>query len=440
MGGYYRYMGPITIFDKSALQSFSMDEAVWFDAFMMGNITPLFYVETLADLEKSVKNGKTPEEFVGLLAHKTPFHAVPNVHHAKIIEAELMVGPSETGMDGTGRPVIAGGKPKKNTDGTFSIHFDEFPEAAALSRWYEGDFFDIERNVAKQWRHSLESQNNKTQINILRNIFPTSLRISNLEQLKIEIDNFCDSNDSHLLSLVLDTVSVPVFAQKKILDRWRKEGCPKLEDFAPYVTHVFKVDLLYYLGIDKGFISGVRASNKVDMAYLYYLPFSMVFVSGDNLHQRTVPLFLRNDQTFVQANEMKIALKEFDDYFDSLPEEVKKLGVMRIAGYPPAHLDNVVTKIWDKSMRPDWRKISKEEQEERFKPRSNTEDDAELVKKINQTHDSAVDIESDVQPPRGDDVQQMFLKRTMPVKKGKWRLISEDQQKAINDSEASGNQ
>jgi hypothetical protein len=427
-------MGPIIIFDKSALQSFSMDESVWFDAFMTGNITPLFYVETLADLEKSVRNGKTPEEFVGMLAHKTPFHAVPNVHHERIIEAELVAGPSETGMDGTGRPVIAGGKPKKNADGTYSIHFDEFPEAAALNRWHNGQFNDIERSAAKQWRSNLQGQDNESQINIVRNIFPTSLRISDLEQLKAAIDEFCDSNDGHTLRLALNTVGVPSQAQTKILDRWNKAGQPKLVEFAPYTTHVFKVDLLYYIGIDKGFISGARVSNKVDMAYLYYLPFSMAFVSGDNLHQRTVPLFIRDDQTFATSSEMKAALKEFDDYFDGLPDEVKALGVMRIAGYPPTHLDNVVTRIWDKSMRPDWRKISEDEQEERFKPRVDVSD-AEFVKDINQIQDTAVDIEDGTPIPDADDVQQMFLKRTMPVSKGKWRMISEEQQRAINEDD-----
>jgi len=39
------------LFDKSALQGLSLDESVWFDAFFYPNITPLFFVETLADLE-----------------------------------------------------------------------------------------------------------------------------------------------------------------------------------------------------------------------------------------------------------------------------------------------------------------------------------------------------------------------------------------------------
>ena len=51
-------LGPILIFDKSTLQSLNVDEAVWLDNFFMTNITPLFFIETLADLEKRGKKRK----------------------------------------------------------------------------------------------------------------------------------------------------------------------------------------------------------------------------------------------------------------------------------------------------------------------------------------------------------------------------------------------
>lgn len=145
-------MGPSTIFDKSALQSFNMDEAVWFDAFLMGNITPLFYVETLADLEKAVKKGRTPEQVVGSLAAKTPLNAVPNAHHYTIVLSEL-AGNQSPDMDS--RPLVAGGIAKRTPDGKTAIHFDEFPEAAALNRWRQNDFLEVERNTAKEWRQQL---------------------------------------------------------------------------------------------------------------------------------------------------------------------------------------------------------------------------------------------------------------------------------------------
>lgn len=426
-------MGPVTIFDKSALQSFSMDESVWFDAFTLGNVTPLFYVETLADLEKSVKSGKTPEEFVGMLSFKVPNDAVPNVHHKHLIESELMTGES-TGMDGYGRPVLAGAKPKKNADGTFSIHFDEFPEAAALTRWHNGEFQEIERNIAKEWRAELGRQDNTEKMNKVRYIFPTRVQISNLQELKAEIDKFCESNDIHVIKLALELMAVPPQAQERIISRWDAEGKPNLVKFAPYTAHVFKVDLLYLHATEREFISQ-RTTNSVDMAYLYYLPFCQVFVSGDKVHIQTVPLFLGEHQSFVSASDMKIALKEMDDYFSSLPEDVKALGVMRIAGYPPAHMHNAITDIWDKTMVDDWRETSAEDQESRFKPREEDENDKKLVEQMNKQYDTAVDIDDGTKPPTIDEAQQVYIKRKMHVQKGKWRMISVEQQKAIDEAE-----
>ena len=74
-------MGPTILFDKSFLQSLSLDESVLFDHFFIPVICPLFYVETLADLEKAVRQGRTPEEEVGIIAQKTPeVHGTPCAH------------------------------------------------------------------------------------------------------------------------------------------------------------------------------------------------------------------------------------------------------------------------------------------------------------------------------------------------------------------------
>lgn len=115
-------VGPILIFDKSALQALSVDESVWLDQFFLSNITPLFYVETLADLEKEVRKGHTPEGVVGLIAAKAPTGAAPNVHHQTLILHELAGGPP-LGMDT--RPVVSGGSPPRSPPGPGSSHRDD---------------------------------------------------------------------------------------------------------------------------------------------------------------------------------------------------------------------------------------------------------------------------------------------------------------------------
>jgi hypothetical protein len=62
--------GPIIIFDKSSLESLNLDEAVLLDNFYMSNIAPLFFVECLADLEKTIRSCSTPEQLVGSLAER----------------------------------------------------------------------------------------------------------------------------------------------------------------------------------------------------------------------------------------------------------------------------------------------------------------------------------------------------------------------------------
>src|SRR5262249_33476284 len=82
--------GPSLIFDKSSLESLNLDEAVMMDNFYMSTITPLFFVECLADLEKSIRSKSTPEQLVGSLANRTPdVQGNPNAHHLHILQAEL---------------------------------------------------------------------------------------------------------------------------------------------------------------------------------------------------------------------------------------------------------------------------------------------------------------------------------------------------------------
>ena len=84
-------MGPITVVDKSFLQSLSVDESVFFDHFFNPIITPLFFIETLADLEKAVRQGRTPEQEVGIIASKAPeASSFPIIHHTRLALANLM--------------------------------------------------------------------------------------------------------------------------------------------------------------------------------------------------------------------------------------------------------------------------------------------------------------------------------------------------------------
>src|SRR5580692_10986483 len=117
-------MGPTILFDKSFLQSLSVDESVFFDNFFIPAICPLFYVETLADLEKAVRQGRTPEDEVGIIATKVPeMSSRPLAHHRRLALGNL-VGQSVP-MDG--RIITPGGVPVR-FEGKKGVRFEVPPE------------------------------------------------------------------------------------------------------------------------------------------------------------------------------------------------------------------------------------------------------------------------------------------------------------------------
>lgn len=415
--------GPSIIFDKSALQMLSPDESVWLEMYFIAGVTPIFYVETLADLEK-VGGSRDGAKIVGELASKTPSGMAPIIHHGNLVGSEL-AGQTIT-MDG--RPVIGGGSVRRTQDGKVGVFFEDFPERAALDRWQRGEFEEIERGAAKEWRRDLAVQDHELKIGMLKNIVPTSTRLNSLEAIKAAADAFCESTDSQNLRLMLEILGV-TRKQDLVVKRWETAGRPRLIDFLPYSCHVFKVDLVYYLGVNGGFISSVRVSNKADLAYLYYLPFTMVFVTGDKLQLRVAPLFLGKRTSLVNATDLKVALKEMDDYHDQLPDEVKAQGVMSFAGgYPPPTMDNVVTRLWDTHMRPDWRDIQKR------KDAGLPDDDGPPSKTVREMMD---EIEKSTPIAPGDpgfeaseNPDILTIERRMFVHRGKWRMVSKEIEEA----------
>ena len=86
--------GPVLIFNKSTIQTLSVDESVLLDNFYMSNILPVFFAECLADLERDMRRLKSKgsaESLVGALAFRTPdAQACGNVFHMRLLEGELM--------------------------------------------------------------------------------------------------------------------------------------------------------------------------------------------------------------------------------------------------------------------------------------------------------------------------------------------------------------
>jgi hypothetical protein len=352
--------GPILIFDKSALQSLSTDEAVWLDNFFQSNITPLFFIETLADLEKQIKRGKKPEDVVGDIALKTPDRgAHPNAHHRRLLEAELY-GLDTVAMDGRG--ILIGGQPVM-LQGQKGIIFSQSAEEEAFHRWQRRDFLGAERNVAKRWRAALAVSDYEERYKFFRERFLGGKSLKNFEEVKARTDQVIDRSDQEsAFRTGMTLLNILPDAQAQIIERWRTGGKLKIREFAPYFSFLYSVELFFYLGLASDLISRNRPTNKVDLAYLYYLPFCKVFTSKDKLHERTVPLFMRPNQTFVRSDDLKADLAKLDAHYSKMSDEIERNGLARFANTPPEDTSFLITRLWD-TYSPGWREWKAKEKQ-----------------------------------------------------------------------------
>lgn len=409
--------GPSLIFDKSVLQALNPDEAMWLDNFYITNITPLFFIETLADLEKKVQAGRTPEEVVGNLSYKTPDMGCVNTHHENLLYGEL------TGQDKVemlGRPIISGGQAIKLGEET-GIVFREPPEVEAFQRWQKHQFLEIERTIARKWREGLKSDIPEQIYRIFQRFFITFGKPKSLDELKMQADRIIDSpNKKGSLTFGLSIIGVLPEAQKEILQRWKNSGSKPIREFAPYFTHVLSVDLFFYLGVAANLFSNFRhpQTHKVDIAYLYYLPFCKIFVSNDKIHIGISSFFLRPDQSFVNGNDLKTDLAKLDQHYSAYPEDVRNRGVVSFAFIPPDDTSFLVTRMWDKYMASTWRnmKSRKFDGTDKIDP----EKEKAIIEKITRFVKEGKPIKRSVLGD-SDEVHSMTLKHMVSARKGKWR-------------------
>ena len=415
--------GPSLIFDKSSLESLNLDEAVLMDNFYMSTITPLFFVECLADLEKTIRSKSTPEQLVGSLADRTPeSQSSPNVHHMTILKAELSRQFDITTV--YGRVALAGGEAVQLGDKKGFV-FRQSPEAEALERWTRREFLEVERNIARQWRRSLDLVDFDAMVKAVMGELGRWRKPKTLEDAKQIADTVIDYMDPEwLLRFGLNLLGVPE-ATDWVIEDWIGRRRPPLRQHVPYFTFMLTINIFFCLVLPTQLLRNVKASHHVDLAYLCYLPFCSVFTSKDNFHAQIVPLFLGPMQDFVNGIDFKEDLKKLNALYSALPEEVLKTGLINFAAFPPEDTDFFVTRMWDKYL-PPWRAIKAHPRRERDPEEEKRT--IEELKALSESPDLQTHDERDI-----DKVSYVKLERSVHVRKGKWFRFSEEQIQRMRD-------
>jgi hypothetical protein len=407
-------MGPITLFDKSFLEMLSVDEAVLFDALYSAVICPIFYAEVLADLQKATSGPRSPEKIVQDIARKTPvMHSTPNMQHASICLAELSGYPIEMRRV----PVRAGGIPVRHGN-QVGVIYDEAPEAKAFNRWQAGRFHDVEREFASAWREQLKAARHADMAKLAKAVLrirtaPRDLR----EALAIAHEVVVGDGQRYLtLKTAYALLGLPQAMWNSMQERWKAAGRPPLHRHSPYTAHCMTVDIFFHVAVDKNLISPDRPSNRIDVAYLYYLPFCMAFVSNDKLHKRCAQLFLTDDQIFIDGEALKRDLAALDGHYSALPEEELEQGIFRLASYPPDDDAFLTTRVW--------KQLKMSVLSKQPEAQTNPVPAQEILDMVQTLKSRAQRVSPDAHRAADfADPDHVVIERRIPLRMGKWRTM-----------------
>lgn len=409
-------MGPIALFDKSFLHSLNVDESVWFDHFFLANVAPFFYVETLADLAKSFDPPRTPEQQVRAIAEKFPErYGRPCAFHATLALGNLEG--YAVSMDS--RIPLFGGRHVRVGNRT-GVVYEESPEAQAFSRSQMGEFLAIEREIASIWRRLLSTLDLDAMSRSFREIGiggESSRTLSEAKDVASRVR--ADPNKAQqLIELVLLFLGTLPQQRAIVLSRWRDAGSQPIASYALYAAYVLTVEVFFQIALAASLISTARSSNRVDIGYLFYLPFSMVFISSDGLHRRCAPLFLRSDQEFVWGADLKSDLARLNEHLAAIPEGIREKGIFAFAATPPKDGDFLVARLWDRHLRP-WRDRGKESLQ--LSPEAH----ARLIEQLRQIKEAPeVPLDRADFAPRDPD--SLMLERRVRKRKGSWWQLPKD--------------
>lgn len=343
-------MGPFILIDKSIIQGLTYEECIYLSKYYSHIISPILIRELTSMLVKQDQDDESLKKKVSLLAAKS------HMPFTKLLPpAEKMAYCNLMGefipMDG--RIPMEGGKPFITKDGDKVIKFDEPVESKMLRNWSQGIFQKSDIQKGKEFRE-IDSEFNLEQFRKqMSNNLLSLPKFKCLQELFDWIENthFSQSPPEKILWHIADSILNPEHTNQMI-NRWISNGRPPIEKFAPYSSYFYKVMTFYILGIYSELIKGgKKAKTHLDIQYIYYLPFCMVFTSNDKELIKIASFFLKKNQEIISLKELKNDFNLFKNFFNRLSKKELKDFYLEYGIYPP-ELENCLTsEIWKNTMR-----------------------------------------------------------------------------------------
>jgi hypothetical protein len=339
-------MGPLLMFDKSFLQMLNADEVSELSLYFKFVGTPLLIREVISDLKKSPQSRSLPEQLVSALASKMwKAHGLQPANFRKLVIANLccifdvpMFGQVPVDPDAPNVFVAEGGK---------GVIYDSTLEQEMWQRWENGDFSTDDAQSAAVWRAGVQSINlhavGKQWKDFAKAHFGAA---SNLPQLIALVNAMLNDFDKkvqfRLLVMLMAFLDVSIPTARWATMIFDAGLMPRVKDLCPYAASVLRLYLTFIGGLGRGFI-GPRPSHYVDLQYLFYAPFCMVFVSSDKFHRDMWPA-TSGENTFIWGPDLKKELQQRIEMRSKMTEQEKH--EQRFPSFPKELQDSPIHSVW----------------------------------------------------------------------------------------------
>lgn len=346
-------IGPLLIFDKSFLEMLNPAEVFELSLHFKFVGTPTLIREIIADLKLEPSKRGLPSDVVKALSRKMQkVYGLQPANYRKLALANLYA--HEIPMIGQ-VPVDSSAPNVHVTEDGRGVLYDSKPEQILWARWANGDFGTEDQLTAETWRNGIEEIDLNGLAAIWKNFSSQHFNSArNQGELISAIEAFLRDSvpavQREILNMTLDLLNAS--AQDRL---WAHAlmnigEMRSVLEFAPYAGSVIQLFLVFVCGLARGFI-GPRPTNYIDLQYLYYSPFCMVFVSNDKFH-REMWRATSGLHSFLWGQDLKDDLRRRIEIRaegnESVREAIKRPESSGQVAEPPS----VIAEIWHTYMRP----------------------------------------------------------------------------------------
>lgn len=333
-------MGPSLMLDKSTLQSLSRSEMEVLRRYFSLVIPPVLLLEILADLKKPSGSERDPR--VQDLARRiVPASSLPVLpDYRELIKAEF--ASSRIAMDY--RPIVLNAKRVRDGEGKHGTVLQQSREEEALLRWQQGDFEAAEELLAEQYRRSIREMDVEALQRQLQSEYSPRLNLPTLSATVEFVEDIVACGDPELLLrwFIGDAFGESSLPPSALPKTGIKSG---IEHCFPYTSYCLKISLLFHFSLAFRHVS-TRPTNRIDLEYFFYLPFTLGFSSGDLLHRDLFESIRRPKNDFCYRDDLKL------DFRRILNEGSNNPLLLQQVKPPDLAPDSFTFQMWAKHMKP----------------------------------------------------------------------------------------